>query len=54
MAGFGESIERAAKDLEKILPPEDVQRDWTVDAAVFLALAYAALKRFEGRGGVLR
>lgn len=52
MGGFGEDIERAARDLDKVLP--EGGRDWLVDAAIFLALAYASLKRHERSGGLLR
>lgn len=50
---FGEEIEDAARSLDHLLR-DDPGRDWSVDVAALIALAYAAAMRLEGTGVSLR
>ena len=45
MAAYGDSLDTLAARLEGLLP--DGPRDWSVDAAYYIALAFLALRRLK-------
>ncbi len=48
MPAFGDSLEALAAHLE-VLAPEGL-RDWSIDAAIYLGLAFLAVQRLENIG----